>query len=116
MTTIGFRVRVKENSRQILTKRWPKAKVVLFGSFANGLSVKSSNDIDVCLIMDWVEGAELSVKEAIVREATDMLRKDPESCHVSSLRYNRCRCCELLRSRGEYVIEGASQSSDMVTS
>ena len=68
--------RAFEHTRQILTNRWPKAKVVLFGSFANGLSVKSSNDIDVCLIMDWVEGAESSVKEAIVREAAELLEEE----------------------------------------
>ncbi|GAX84867.1 hypothetical protein CEUSTIGMA_g12288.t1 [Chlamydomonas eustigma] len=42
--------------RALLIKEWPHAKVHLFGSAANGLSVRNSTDIDVCLeILDVEE-------------------------------------------------------------
>ena len=43
-----------ERVRQVLTARWPAARVHLFGSVASGLSVRSNNDLDVCLEMEGV--------------------------------------------------------------
>lgn len=40
-----------ERVQEVLTARWPHARVHLFGSVANGLSVRSNNDLDVCLEM-----------------------------------------------------------------
>lgn len=37
--------------REVLQARWPASRVHLFGSVANGLSVRSNNDLDVCLEM-----------------------------------------------------------------
>lgn len=38
--------------RTLLQARWPGARVHLFGSVANGLSVRHNNDIDVCLELE----------------------------------------------------------------
>ena len=37
--------------KKVLVDIWPAAKVELFGSCANGLSVAAANDIDVCLVL-----------------------------------------------------------------
>ena len=39
----------------LLQARWPGARVHLFGSVANGLSVRHNNDIDVCLELEGIE-------------------------------------------------------------
>lgn len=38
--------------RAIVQRRWPHARLELFGSAANGLSIGCNNDIDVCLVLD----------------------------------------------------------------
>ena len=40
--------------RTLLQARWPGARVHLFGSVANGLSVRHNNDIDVCLELEHI--------------------------------------------------------------
>lgn len=42
--------------RSLLQARFPGARVHLFGSVANGLSVRHNNDIDVCLELEEVAG------------------------------------------------------------
>lgn len=44
--------RAFEGVRVIVQRRWPRARLELFGSAANGLSIGSNNDIDVCLVVD----------------------------------------------------------------
>ena len=41
-----------ESVRSLLQARWPGARVHLFGSVANGLSVRHNNDLDVCLELE----------------------------------------------------------------
>jgi predicted nucleotidyltransferase len=41
--------------KSLLQARYPGAGVHLFGSVANGLSVRNNNDIDVCLELQGVE-------------------------------------------------------------
>jgi hypothetical protein len=53
--------------RNALLARWPEGKVHLFGSVANGLSVRSSNDIDVCLELPTL-GDEPGDKGAVAEE------------------------------------------------
>lgn len=64
-----------EVTREALLKRWPEANVILFGSFANGLSVRSSNDIDVCLHLPWLEPEDNAAKESVVQEAATILEE-----------------------------------------
>lgn len=45
-----------EAVRSLLQARYPGARVHLFGSVANGLSVRHNNDIDVCLELEDVQG------------------------------------------------------------
>ena len=42
--------------RSLLQARYPGSRVHLFGSVANGLSVRHNNDIDVCLELEEVQG------------------------------------------------------------
>ena len=67
---------------EVLTAIWPAAKVELFGSCANGLSVAAANDIDVCLVLppgvaDDTPGKAVAVEAAAAALAgagfTDML-------------------------------------------
>jgi DNA polymerase sigma len=43
-----------EAVQKVLLAKWPEGRVMLFGSAANGLSVRSSNDIDVSFQLDAV--------------------------------------------------------------
>lgn len=45
--------------RSLLQARWPGARVHLFGSVANGLSVRHNNDIDVCLELEDIAPEDL---------------------------------------------------------
>lgn len=58
----------------VLKRRWPECRVVLFGSAANGLSVRSSNDIDVCIQLDAV-GSDVAAKSEVVEEASKLLEE-----------------------------------------
>ena len=58
--------------KDVLQARWPEGRVVLFGSAANGLSVRSSNDIDVCLELDAV-GADTAAKSEVIDIAGELL-------------------------------------------
>ena len=51
-----------EQVRSTLLHQWPEAKVHLFGSTANCLSICNNNDIDVCL--ELPEGIEDQVANA----------------------------------------------------
>lgn len=46
---------VFEGVKALLQARYPGARVHLFGSVANGLSVRHNNDIDVCLELEGVD-------------------------------------------------------------
>ena len=48
-----------ESVRALLLARWPGARVHLFGSVANGLSVRHNNDLDVCLELAEVQQEDL---------------------------------------------------------
>ena len=48
-----------ESVRALLLARWPGARVHLFGSVANGLSVRHNNDLDVCLELAEVQQDDL---------------------------------------------------------
>ena len=61
-----------EAVQQVLLSRWPHGRVVLFGSAANGLSVRSSNDIDVSLQIEGIED-DAAAKAEIVEEAAKLL-------------------------------------------
>jgi predicted nucleotidyltransferase len=58
--------------REVLQARWPDARVVLFGSAANGLAVRGGNDIDVCLELD-AAGDDAAAKAEAVSEAGALL-------------------------------------------
>ena len=58
--------------QKVLLAKWPEGRVVLFGSAANGLSVRSSNDIDVSLQIDAI-GDDPIGKSEIVEEAGKLL-------------------------------------------
>ncbi len=62
--------------RSTLLHQWPEAKVHLFGSTANCLSICNNNDIDVCL--ELPEGIEDQVANAL--NLAGMLRC-AHSCH-----------------------------------
>jgi DNA polymerase sigma len=55
-----------------LVGRWPEARVVLFGSAANGMAVAGGNDIDVCLQLD-AAGDDREAKAAAVEAAAEAL-------------------------------------------
>jgi DNA polymerase sigma len=61
-----------EAVRRVLQARWPEARVVLFGSAANGLAVRGGNDIDVCLQLDSA-GEDAAAKGEAVAEAGALL-------------------------------------------
>ncbi len=76
-----------EQVRSTLLHQWPEAKVHLFGSTANCLSICNNNDIDVCL--ELPEGIEDQVANApallaycaVLRAATALLQNF--SCTLS---------------------------------
>lgn len=55
-------VQAFEAVRSLLQARFPGARVHLFGSVANGLSVRHNNDIDVCLELEDVAGEDQAAK------------------------------------------------------
>jgi predicted nucleotidyltransferase len=57
-----------ETVKKILLAKWPEGRVILFGSAANGLSVRSSNDIDVSLQIAAV-GDDAAGKSEIIEKA-----------------------------------------------
>lgn len=60
--------------RAVLLRRWPHARVHLFGSVANGLSVRSSNDLDVCLELPDV-GDDQAAKGELATELGEELQQ-----------------------------------------
>jgi DNA polymerase sigma len=66
--------RAFQMTRAALLSRWPGGRVVLFGSAANGLSVRSSNDIDVCLELDAVGIDDTEKKAEVVEAAAEALQ------------------------------------------
>ena len=58
--------------QKVLLSHWKDGKVLLFGSAANGLSVKSSNDIDVSLQLPAV-GDDVTEKGEIIDTAAELL-------------------------------------------
>lgn len=67
---------VFEGVKALLQARYPGARVHLFGSVANGLSVRHNNDIDVCLELEGVDDqagkAEVAVAVGELMEAAGM--------------------------------------------
>lgn len=63
-----------EAVKGVLLTRWPQGRVVLFGSAANGLSVRSSNDIDISLLLDGIED-DVAAKGEVVEEAAKLLKE-----------------------------------------
>jgi hypothetical protein len=61
-----------EAVQKVILARWPAGRVVLFGSAANGLSVRSSNDIDVSVQLDDV-GDDVAAKGEVIEEAALLL-------------------------------------------
>jgi DNA polymerase sigma len=61
-----------EAVQKVLLAKWPEGRVMLFGSAANGLSVRSSNDIDVSFQLDAV-GDDATAKSEIVEMAGQLL-------------------------------------------
>lgn len=55
-------VQAFEGVRSLLRARYPGARVHLFGSVANGLSVRHNNDIDVCLELESIQGEDTAGK------------------------------------------------------
>lgn len=79
-----------EQVRSTLVHQWPEAKVHLFGSTANCLSICNNNDIDVCL--ELPEGIEDQVANA--PGLAGMLHR-AYSCHslAAELLLRRFCCC-----------------------
>lgn len=46
---------------RIVKEKWPHARLELFGSAANGLSIGQNNDIDVCLVLDERDASQVCV-------------------------------------------------------
>ena len=71
--------------RSVLLRQWTTAKVHLFGSTANCLSICNNNDIDVCLELSH------DVQEQVMHLITVFqadVRHGPHSClHLSSILY-----------------------------
>lgn len=61
--------------KHFLGNEWPNSEVVLFGSAANGLSVRQNNDIDVCIQIDDLIGADAEEIAGVVQRAGDLLIK-----------------------------------------
>lgn len=58
-----------EQVESLLKAAWPQAEVILFGSAANGLAVRGTNDLDICLQLPPSFDSQESKAEAAVAVA-----------------------------------------------
>lgn len=67
--------RALEAVRAILLKRWPGARLSVFGSVASGMQVTRSNDLDLTLELDDVADDDAAGKGRAVEEAAAALEE-----------------------------------------
>lgn len=65
--------RALEEVRSVLLRRWPGARLSVFGSVASGMQVTKSNDLDLTLELDDVADDDAAGKGRAVEEAAACL-------------------------------------------